>query len=52
MSPTNRTFSFASGGRFMVGGSILMHGVPALHHLVDSAARPACGHGVTRPDER
>jgi predicted DNA repair protein MutK len=23
---------------FMVGGGILMHGVPALHHLVDSAA--------------
>ncbi|MBC7455932.1 MAG: DUF808 domain-containing protein [Massilia sp.] len=26
---------------FMVGGSILMHGVPALHHLVDSAAAAA-----------
>ncbi len=26
---------------FMVGGSILMHGVPALHHLVDSAAASA-----------
>ncbi|WP_426192471.1 DUF808 domain-containing protein [Massilia sp. DWR3-1-1] len=26
---------------FMVGGSILMHGVPALHHLVDSAALAA-----------
>ena len=28
---------------FMVGGSILMHGVPALHHLVDSAATAAGG---------
>jgi predicted DNA repair protein MutK len=28
---------------FMVGGSILMHGVPALHHLVDSAAAAAGG---------
>ncbi|MDB5756484.1 MAG: hypothetical protein JWR56_2912 [Massilia sp.] len=26
---------------FMVGGGILMHGVPALHHLVDSAAEAA-----------
>jgi predicted DNA repair protein MutK len=26
---------------FMVGGGILMHGVPALHHLVDSAAAAA-----------
>ncbi|HEU5436129.1 MAG TPA: DUF808 domain-containing protein [Telluria sp.] len=26
---------------FMVGGSILMHGVPALHHMVDSAAASA-----------
>jgi predicted DNA repair protein MutK len=26
---------------FMVGGGILMHGVPALHHLVDSAAQAA-----------
>ena len=26
---------------FMVGGSILMHGVPALHHLVDSSAAAA-----------
>jgi predicted DNA repair protein MutK len=28
---------------FMVGGGILMHGVPALHHLVDSAAAAAGG---------
>ena len=28
---------------FMVGGSILMHGVPALHHMVDSAAASAGG---------
>ncbi len=28
---------------FMVGGGILMHGVPALHHLVDSAAAAAAG---------
>ena len=28
---------------FMVGGGILMHGVPALHHLVDSAAATAAG---------
>jgi predicted DNA repair protein MutK len=26
---------------FMVGGSILMHGVPALHHMVDNAATAA-----------
>jgi predicted DNA repair protein MutK len=26
---------------FMVGGGILMHGVPALHHMVDSAAAMA-----------
>jgi predicted DNA repair protein MutK len=26
---------------FMVGGGILMHGVPALHHLVDTAAAAA-----------
>jgi hypothetical protein len=26
---------------FMVGGGILMHGVPALHHVVDSAAAAA-----------
>jgi predicted DNA repair protein MutK len=26
---------------FMVGGGILMHGVPALHHLLDSAAASA-----------
>ena len=26
---------------FMVGGSILMHGVPALHHMVESAAAAA-----------
>jgi predicted DNA repair protein MutK len=28
---------------FMVGGGILMHGVPALHHVVDSAAAAAAG---------
>jgi predicted DNA repair protein MutK len=28
---------------FMVGGGILMHGVPALHHLVDSATAAAAG---------
>ena len=28
---------------FMVGGGILMHGVPALSHLVDSAAAAAAG---------
>ena len=28
---------------FMVGGGILMHGVPALHHMVDSAAAAAAG---------
>jgi predicted DNA repair protein MutK len=28
---------------FMVGGSILMHGVPALHHMVESAAAAAGG---------
>ena len=28
---------------FMVGGGILMHGVPALHHLVDGAAAAAAG---------
>ena len=28
---------------FMVGGGILAHGVPALHHLVDSAAAAASG---------
>jgi predicted DNA repair protein MutK len=28
---------------FMVGGGILMHGVPALHHFIDSAAAAAAG---------
>ena len=28
---------------FMVGGGILMHGVPALHHVVDSAAAAVAG---------
>ena len=28
---------------FMVGGGILVHGVPALHHLVDGAAAAAAG---------
>ena len=31
---------------FMVGGGILMHGVPMLHHLVDSAAAAAGVPGV------
>jgi predicted DNA repair protein MutK len=34
---------------FMVGGSILMHGVPALHHLVDSAALAAGSVGAIGP---
>jgi len=34
---------------FMVGGSILMHGVPALHHLVDSAATAAGKVAVAGP---
>jgi predicted DNA repair protein MutK len=28
---------------FMVGGGILMHGVPALHHVVEAAAAAAAG---------
>jgi predicted DNA repair protein MutK len=28
---------------FMVGGGILMHGVPALHHFIDSATAAAAG---------
>ncbi|WP_426114077.1 DUF808 domain-containing protein [Massilia sp. PWRC2] len=34
---------------FMVGGSILMHGVPTLHHLVDSAAAAAGRVGAIGP---
>ena len=34
---------------FMVGGSILVHGVPALHHLVDSAAAAAGSVGAIGP---
>ena len=34
---------------FMVGGSILMHGVPALHHLVDSATAAAASVGGIGP---
>jgi predicted DNA repair protein MutK len=34
---------------FMVGGSILMHGVPALHHMVDNAAAAAGSVGGIGP---
>ena len=34
---------------FMVGGSILMHGVPALHHLVEGAAAAAGEVAVAGP---
>ncbi|MDK3022851.1 DUF808 family protein [Cupriavidus taiwanensis] len=28
---------------FLVGGGILMHGIPAMHHVLDAAAQAAAG---------